>query len=196
MSSVRTQRFACRQLRRFAKVIAAAFKNTSTALLSGDKGAAETTIVQDEAVDALERQIEEEAIAMIVRRQPVALDLRDIMAATRIASELEKIRDLAKNLAKRSLTLGDDRPPQDLLTQLDRMSILAENQLRQVLDAYVQREDKAIAIREGDSEVDLLNTSVFKGVGRSYSQHLQRCCRRHTFALLRQKYRTHRRPHH
>lgn len=150
-------------LMQMGELVETAFADATKALLSADQAAARKAIANDEAVDALERRVEDAAVQTIVRRQPMAVDLRDIMAATRIASELERIGDLAKNIAKRTLVLGSEEIPQDLGERIAQMSALARRQLRQVLDAYAERDAvKAITIREGDSEIDVLNTEVFK----------------------------------
>jgi len=111
----------------------------------------------------LEARVEHEAIQIIARRQPLAVDLRDIMAAARIGSELERIGDLAKNIAKRAGALGSEPTPQDLAARIRQMSTLAQDQLRQVLAAYADRDAaRAMAIRDADGEIDLLNTAFFK----------------------------------
>ena len=133
------------------------------ALLSGDQQAATRAIAQDELIDALERRVEEGAVLTIARRQPLAVDLRDIMAAVRIASDLERIGDLSKNIAKRAQALGNERPPPALADRIGRMSTLAGEQLRRVLEAYAERDaDRAIAIRNEDGEIDVLNTEFFR----------------------------------
>ena len=81
------------------------------ALERRDPKLAETTIHNDERIDVLEHEVEEQAIIMIARRQPMALDLRQIMTAIRVSSDLERIGDLGKNIAKRALAIaGESRP--------------------------------------------------------------------------------------
>ena len=75
------------------------------ALERRDPELAAATIQEDEAIDALEQEIEEQAVVMIARRQPMAYDLREIMAALRIANDLERIGDLGKNIAKRAVAV-------------------------------------------------------------------------------------------
>ena len=144
-------------------LVDAAFVDATRALVTHDAAAAVKVIEQDAQVDALEALVEHEAVQIIARRQPLAVDLRDIMAAVRIGSELERIGDLAKNIAKRAVALGSEPPHQDLAARLQKMSTLAQTQLRHVLAAYADRDaTRAMAIRDADSEIDLLNTAFFK----------------------------------
>lgn len=128
-----------------------------------DISLAEVVIAADERIDHYERDIEEQAILMIARRQPMALDLREIMAAIRISADLERIGDLSKNIAKRVLAIGSDVHPKRLIRGVDHMSRIAMEQLKNVLDAYSQRDaDKAIAVWQRDDEIDAMYTSLFR----------------------------------
>ena len=92
------------------------------------------------AIDALQREIEEKAVLTIARRQPMAIDLRDIVGALRISNDLERIGDLAKNIAKRVIALNGDFPPQKLIRGVEHMAELVLGQLKEVLDAYAARD--------------------------------------------------------
>ena len=132
------------------------------ALEKRDVDLATRVIEEDAHIDALEREIEEQAILMIARRQPMALDLREIMVAIRISSDLERIGDLAKNIAKRSLAI-DEHQPKRIIHGLGRMGNRALTQLKDVLDAYSQRDDKkALAVWSSDEELDELYNSMFR----------------------------------
>jgi phosphate transport system protein len=123
---------------------------------------ADQVIAQDEKVDALELNIEERAILTIARRQPMARDLREIMVAIRISSDLERIGDLAKNVAKRVHAIPD-APPRKLSSGLTRMGRLALEQLITVLDAYATMSDeKALEVWRSDEELDALYNSIFR----------------------------------
>jgi phosphate transport system protein len=127
-----------------------------------DMDLAEEVISGDAKLDLLEREIEEAAILMIAKRQPMAHDLREVMVAIRIASDLERIGDLAKNIAKRTTTLNEDRPVR-IISGLNQMGRQALQLLKDVLDAYVQRDAmKALAVWEGDQDVDALYNSLFR----------------------------------
>ena len=132
------------------------------ALKSLDLDLADTIIAADRGIDLLERDIEERAILMIAKRQPMAQDLREIIVAIRIASDLERIADLAKNIAKRVHALSEDRPVK-IISGLGRMGRLAMEQLKNVLDAHAQRnEAKAMEVWRRDEEVDAMYNSLFR----------------------------------
>lgn len=133
------------------------------ALVSRDTQLSSRAIAADSLIDELERNLEEHAIVMIARRQPVALDLRQIMAANRIASDLERIGDLSKNLAKRAMTLNEEVIPAPLLKGLQHMTELAQGQLKDVLDAYASRDlQLARRVWEQDEDIDNMYNSLFR----------------------------------
>ena len=132
------------------------------ALRRQDMELADQIITSDKQIDALEREVEEQAILLIARRQPMAQDLREVMTAIRIASDLERIGDLAKNIAKRIHALSDDRPVR-ILSGLDSMGRQALEQLKDVLDAHSERNaDKAMQVWRADEEVDAKYNSLFR----------------------------------
>jgi phosphate transport system protein len=117
----------------------------------------------DAAIDALQREIEEKAVLTIARRQPMAVDLRDVVGALRLANDLERIGDLAKNVAKRVIALNAEFPPPKLIRGVEHMTDLVLGQMKAVLDAYARRDDaKAMAVWRGDEEIDAVCTSVFR----------------------------------
>lgn len=128
-----------------------------------DQELAMRTINADEQIDRLEREIEEQAIMMIAKRQPVAIDLREIIAAIKIAADLERIGDLAKNVAKRAVAVHDEVGSNKVTLGIDNMSRIASVQLKDVLDAYTQRDvEKAMRVWNRDSELDAMYTSIFR----------------------------------
>jgi len=132
------------------------------ALTRRDLSLAEQVIQADRKIDELERQIEERAILTIARRQPMARDLREIMVAIRISSDLERIGDLAKNTAKRAHAISEALPRR-LAAGLTRMGRLAQAELKNILDAYARSDaDKAMEVWRSDEELDALYTSVFR----------------------------------
>ncbi len=134
-----------------------------TALSRRDPKLAEQAIARDKSIDALERQVQERAIAMIARRQPMANDLRHIMTILKIASDLERVGDLAKNIAKRAMAVAGENQPRQLLNGLSHMAELAHEQLKDVLDALSSRDDaKALEVWRADVRLDDLYTSVFR----------------------------------
>ncbi|HEY3206963.1 MAG TPA: phosphate signaling complex protein PhoU, partial [Gaiellaceae bacterium] len=133
------------------------------ALAKRDTALAQRVIAADITTDALQRDIEEKAILTIARRQPMAVDLREIVAALRVSNDLERIGDLAKNIAKRVVALNGDFPPQKLIRGVEHISDLVLEQLKDVLDSYAQRDvAKAVAVWRGDEGVDAMYTSLFR----------------------------------
>ena len=133
------------------------------ALVKRDTQRAQRVIAADEAIDTLQHAIEEKAVLTIARRQPMAVDLRDIVSALRVANDLERIGDLAKNIGKRVLALPDDFYPQKLIRGLEHMCSMVLAQLKQVLDAYTGRDlGKALAVWNGDEQIDAMTTSLFR----------------------------------
>jgi phosphate transport system protein len=132
------------------------------ALSERDLELPEQVVESDKQIDTLETEIEEQAILTIARRQPMALDLRQIMMAIKIASDLERIGDLAKNIAKRTQAVNSN-PPKRILHSFKHMAMLALEQLKSVLDAYAQNDAAgALEVWRQDEEIDSLYNSVFR----------------------------------
>jgi phosphate transport system protein len=128
-----------------------------------DPDLAANTIGEDEEIDQLQREIEEQAVVMIARRQPMAYDLRQIMAALRISSDLERIGDLGKNIAKRAVAVVTEQQPKQLMMGLRHMGELSLNQLKEVLDAFIERDaERALNVWYKDEEVDAMYNSLFR----------------------------------
>ena len=126
-----------------------------------DDKAAERVMANDDAIDALEQQVNQDVIRLI-RRGPLATDLRIILAALRVASDIERIGDYAANIAKRSMALNHS-PPLPHTRGLEPLGKLAARQLREVMRAYVERDgDAALRVRESDAELDTLYTGLFR----------------------------------
>ncbi|MBS0240896.1 MAG: phosphate signaling complex protein PhoU [Proteobacteria bacterium] len=137
--------------------------NAFASLEQRDPRLASDAIASDKIIDGLQREIEELAIGMIARRQPMAQDLRQIVATLKVAGDLERIGDLAKNIAKRALAIAAETRPQSLILGLRHMAELAMDELKSVLDAYMTRDDqKAIAVWKSDADIDALYNSVFR----------------------------------
>jgi phosphate transport system protein len=133
------------------------------ALVDRDTELAERVITTDPTVDALQHEIEEKAILTIARRQPMAVDLREIVGAMRVCNDLERIGDHAKHIGKRVVALEDDSYPQKLIRGVAHMGALVAALLKQVLDAYASRDlQAALAVWNGDEEVDALCTSLYR----------------------------------
>jgi phosphate transport system protein len=133
------------------------------ALTRRDSELAKRVVAADPAIDALQLEIEEKAVLTIARRQPMAVDLRDVVAALRVAGDLERVGDLAKNIGKRVSALGDDFAPTKLMRGVEHMAALVLGQLKQVLDAYASRDlPSALTVWKSDEQVDAMCTSLFR----------------------------------
>ncbi|WP_181706960.1 phosphate signaling complex protein PhoU [Chthonobacter rhizosphaerae] len=134
-----------------------------TALTRLDVNLAHRVIADDARLDTLQREAEELAILIIARRQPMASDLREIVAAMRISSDLERVGDLAKNIAKRVIAINGAVVQKRLIVGVEHLAEIALEQLKDVLDSFTNRDDsKAAAVRQRDEEIDALYTSLFR----------------------------------
>ena len=133
------------------------------ALSSLNSELARSVITTDMRLDTLQRDIEESATLTIARRQPMAVDLRQIIGAIRVAGDLERVGDLAKNIAKRTLRANGEMRLPRAVVGLRHMSDVAALQLKNVLDAYAQRDvEKARNVWAKDFELDALEDSIFR----------------------------------
>jgi phosphate transport system protein len=132
------------------------------AVIKRDTELAARVVELDTKVDQLERDLDNLAIRLLALRQPVARDLREIFAALKIGSDLERIADYATNVAKRSIALAQT-PPVWPVYALPRMAQFAQLQIKDVLDAYVERDsNKAYAVWVRDAELDEMYSSLFR----------------------------------
>lgn len=123
---------------------------------------ADSVVARDAQIDALQVDVERKILRLLALRQPLARDLRQTIAALKIAAELERIGDLAKNLAKRAKVLEAMAPP-NAVKGVVRMGKLVGAQLKRVLDAHSAQEmDVAASVRTRDEEVDEHYTSLFR----------------------------------
>lgn len=133
------------------------------ALAACDVQLAKNVVASDPRLDALQREIEEHAILTIARRQPLAIDLRECIAAIRISGDLERVGDLAKNIAKRAMKIVEAARVPRAIIGLKSMHEVAALQLKDALDAYAQRDiERARAVWTNDVELDALEDSVFR----------------------------------
>jgi phosphate transport system protein len=140
----------------------AQFAAAIEAIARRDSTAAERAVGGDARIDEIQQEIEERALKLLALRQPMAVDLRETLAAIKTAAELERIGDLAKNIAKRAMVLNRE-PPIRLTQSLARMGKAAQNQLKQVLDAFSNRNaEEAEAVWNRDGEIDEIYNSLFR----------------------------------
>ncbi|MDX2234979.1 MAG: phosphate signaling complex protein PhoU [Hyphomonadaceae bacterium] len=133
-----------------------------SAVIRRDTGLAQEIIARDHKVDAAHKSVEKRCTSLLALRQPMASDLREVMAAWKISSDLERVGDLAKNIAKRTLVINQSDPIQ-LTRSIERMGRMAASHLKQVLDAYSSREvAPALAIWFQDEDIDAHYNSLFR----------------------------------
>ncbi|NVN88539.1 MAG: phosphate signaling complex protein PhoU [Rhodopseudomonas sp.] len=133
------------------------------ALIRRDIPLGARVVAADAEIDQMQRTIEERAVLTIARRQPMAVDLREIVGAMRVATDLERIGDLSKNIAKRVTALDSDFHPLKLIRGLEHMTDLVQSQIKSVLDAYTAHDlPAAMVVWNGDEEVDAICTSLFR----------------------------------
>jgi phosphate transport system protein len=132
------------------------------ALIRRDTKLADAVVQRDERIDALEVAVEEKAFLTIAKRQPMAKDLRNIVVAIRIASDIERIGDLAKNIAKRTHAIYDNIPRR-LTKGLERLGSLSQAQVKLVFDALAASDaEKAMEVWRHDEDIDALYNSIFR----------------------------------
>ena len=133
------------------------------ALSNADTVLARQIVATDARLDALQREIENHAVMTIARRQPVAVDLRELIGTIRIAGNLERVGDLAKNIAKRTIKIGAEARVPGAIVGLKHMNEVATELMKDVLDAYAQRDaERAHDVWERDVDLDALEDSVFR----------------------------------
>ena len=134
-----------------------------TALVEGNVELVHKVRATDVEIDALQHEIEAKAVGTIARRQPFAVDLREIVGALRIANDLERIGDLAVNIAKRTEQISDEKWPNEITVQLRRMTERVLEQLQHVIDSYERRDAvEALEVWKTDRDVDALHNSTFR----------------------------------
>ena len=127
-----------------------------------DSDLATNVIEGDAKVDELEQETEALVVRLLALRQPMARDLRQIVAALKTATDLERICDYAANVAKRSIVLNQSAPVKPVYA-LPRMGALCQAMIKDMLDAYVQRDaEKALSVWLRDEELDEMYTSLFR----------------------------------
>jgi phosphate transport system protein len=132
------------------------------AVIERDSEMAAHVVEGDAQVDQLERELDNLAIRLLALRQPMARDLREIVVALKIGSDLERICDYAANVAKRSIALAQT-PPIQPVHALPRMARLALILVKDVIDAFVARDaEKAIGVWTRDEELDEMYASLFR----------------------------------
>jgi phosphate transport system protein len=140
-----------------------AIENGTKALLKLDRELADLTIIADQRIDDMQRKIDDMCVSIIARRQPMASDLRSIVTAIHVANDLERVGDMAKQLARRSLKLEGINLQPTFYNGVKNMTALVLRQLKDALDAYANRDAAAsVEVCNRDDEVDAMHTSLFR----------------------------------
>ena len=137
--------------------------DATEALVRRDTALAQAVIIADKRLDVLQREVEERSVLLIAQRQPMAIDLRETISSIRVSGDLERIGDLAKNIAKRVVAISDQAQPQKIVLGVQHMSDLVQEQLKDVLDAFASRDVAAARdVWERDGAIDALYNSLFR----------------------------------
>jgi phosphate transport system protein len=151
------------ELARMGGLAEAEVADAILAIANSDLALATSVIARDSRLDSLEREIERRAIRLFALRQPVADDLRHTVAAMKISSNLERIGDLAKNIAKRAVVIVEAEPITPLTSSIERMGELVTSRLKTVLDALASRDvEAAVSVWMADHEIDELYDTIFR----------------------------------
>jgi phosphate transport system protein len=144
-------------------LVEVAIENGTKSLLRLDRELADLTIIADQRIDDMQRRIDDMAVSMIARRQPMASDLRAIVTSIHVASDLERVGDMAKQLARRSLKLEGMSLQPTFYNGVKNMTALVLRQIKEALDSYSNRDSAAaIEVCNRDDEVDAMHTSLFR----------------------------------
>ena len=147
---------------RMGEIAVAQLAASMDVLVRRDSRAAARVIDNDDAIDDLESTIGLDVVKLLVMRSPVARDLREVLAALRIASDIERVGDHAANLAKRSMVLNLAQPVAPA-RGLPALAELASELMTEVIAAYRDRDaERAIIARARDAELDTLYTGLFR----------------------------------
>ncbi len=132
------------------------------ALARRDSELAQKVVAGDEAIDQMDLELDENAVRTLALRQPMANDLRAVICALKISSDLERIGDYAKNVAKRTLALNQ-LAPHEAARSIPRMAKLVQAIIKDVLDAYANHDPgRALDVWHRDEEVDEMYTALFR----------------------------------
>ncbi|AEQ50352.1 phosphate signaling complex protein PhoU [Pelagibacterium halotolerans] len=152
-----------RSISEMGGLVEKAITNATDALIRSDADLALATVAADKKVDAMQSQIDEMAVSIIARRQPMAQDLRLVIASIHVANDLERIGDMAKSTARRSTQFEGIAMSSQFKNGLRHMGELVQRQVKLALDAFAARDkDMAVDVVERDTDVDALYVSLFR----------------------------------
>lgn len=151
------------QLQEMAHLVVAQLADATEALIKKDVKLAKKVRKGDRKINDLEDHIVELTTRLIALRQPMAEDLRSAITTFRIANDLERIGDYAKTISNRTAILAEEKPMKSATKTIERMSIVVQAMLNEVMEAYVERNiSKAEHVRTQDEDVDQMNSAMFR----------------------------------
>ena len=151
-----------KNLIQMASMIETAIANAVKSLIERDSELARLVVQSDEQVDALELEIDKQCVDLLALRQPLAIDLRFITSSIKITNNLERMGDLAVNIAERVIPLSQE-PQLKPLIDIPRMATITQTMVKDSIDAFVYRDtDLARSVYERDSTVDAMNDQIFR----------------------------------
>ena len=151
-----------KNLIQMASTVETAIANAVKSLIGRNSELAHVVVQNDEQVDALELEIDKQCIDLLALRQPLANDLRFITSAIKIINNLERMGDLAVNIAERVIPLNQE-PQLKPLIDIPRMATITQTMVKDSIDAFVNRDaELARSVYERDSTVDALNDQIFR----------------------------------
>ena len=145
-----------------ASLIETAIANAVKSLIERDSDLARLVVQSDEQVDALELEIDKQCVDLLALRQPLAIDLRFITSSIKITNNLERMGDLAVNIAERVIPLSQE-PQLKPLIDIPRMATITQTMVKDSIDAFVNRDTElARSVYQRDSTVDAMNDQIFR----------------------------------
>ena len=151
-------------LLRMGGLAEAMIRDASRAVIARDPALAETVIERDLEMDRLEREIERKVVRMLALRQPMASDLRNVIGAIKLAGGIQRIGDLAKNIARRSLAVMNE-DNRAALRGIERMGQAVSRMLQVALDAYARRDPvTALSVLDQDDDIDSHYNSLLRSM--------------------------------
>lgn len=152
-----------RSIAEMGGMVEAALSEAVDALLKLDHEKAKRVIKNDRNVDDVQRTIDETAVSMIARRQPMAADLRMIVSSIHVANDLERVGDMAKSIARRTMLIDGIKLSPQFYNGVRHMTDLALRQIKDALDSFANRDvAAAVSVCERDEEIDALYVSLFR----------------------------------
>jgi phosphate transport system protein len=156
---------------RVGTLVEEAFSKATTALINRDIALAQRVMASDEEIDRMEVEVEEECLKILALYQPVAADLRFVVAVLKINNDLERMGDLARNIAKRVAQLANG-PTVELPPEIRTMAMLAQDMVKQCLDAVVNADPTlARQVREEDDAVDEARQHIRRRILQGIKAH-------------------------